>query len=82
MIQYLSRTSFEVLLQHAQLNDITGMPDDCHYGNRVTAPDVAVETLGTVKTERTGHPKPGLEIHREAQITTGTFYIITLTVIH
>lgn len=57
---HLSRTSLEVLLQHAQLNDITGVPDDCHYGNRAAAPDVAVETFGTVKAEWTGHPKPRL----------------------
>lgn len=65
MSSHLSRSSFKVFLQHAQLDDITGVPDDCHYGYRVAAPDVAVETLGTVKTERAGHPKPCLQIHKE-----------------
>lgn len=64
MIKNLSRTSFEVLLQHAQLDDIAGVPDDCHYGNRVTAPDVAVETFGAVKTERARHPQPRLQMHK------------------
>lgn len=58
---HLSRSSFEVLFQHAQLHDITRVPDDCHYGNRVTALDVAVETLHTVETERTRHPQPRLQ---------------------
>lgn len=58
---HLSRSSFEVLFEHAQLHDITRVPDDCHYGNRVTALDVAVETLHTVETERTRHPQPRLQ---------------------
>ncbi len=90
MSSHLSRTSFEVLLQHAQLDDITGVPDDCHYGNRVTAPDVAVETLGTVKAEGTGHPEPRLQIHTEIHkwhrncicYGTETFYSIMWTVNH
>lgn len=60
MYSHLSRSSFEVLLQHAQLHDIARVPDDCHYGNGVTAPYVAVKTLHAIETERTRHPKPGL----------------------
>lgn len=70
---HLSRLSFEVLLQHAQLNNITGMPDHSYYGNRVTAPDVAVQTLHTVETEGTGHPKPSLFTH------SNTFSDVVLT---
>lgn len=78
MCSHLSRTSFEVLLQHAQLDDITGVPDDCHYGDRVAAPDVAVETLGTVKTKRTGHPKPCLQIDKEKhRLSTSCEHLIT-----
>lgn len=64
---HLSRSSFEVLFQHAQLHDITRVPDDCHYGNRVTALDVAVETLHAVETERTRHPQPRLHTQRTTQ---------------
>ena len=67
MYSHLSRSSFEVLLQHAQLDDITRVPDDGHDGNGVAAPHVAVETLHTVETERTGHPQPGL--HAQGQNT-------------
>lgn len=63
--KYLPRASFKVLLQHPQFNDITGVPDDRHYGNRVTAPDVAVNPLDTVKTERAGHPEPCLQAHTD-----------------
>lgn len=72
---HLPWTSSEVLLQHAQLKDITGMLDDCHYGNGVAAPDVAVEALGTVETERSTHPKPGLATHEEP--TLHTSYTLT-----
>lgn len=47
-IKYLPRASREVLLQHSQLDDITGVLDDGHDGNGVTAPDEAVQPLGTV----------------------------------
>lgn len=68
---HLSRSSFEVLFQHAQLHDITRVPDDCHYGNRVTALDVAVETLHTVETERTRHPQPRLQKQHSTNHTYG-----------
>lgn len=57
---HLSRAGFKVFLQHTEFHDITGVPDDCHDGNRVTAPDVAVDTLSAVETKRSRHPKPCL----------------------
>lgn len=59
--KYLSRVSCEVVLQHPQLNDITWVPDDCHNGDRVTAPDITEETLSAVKKKWTRHPKPSLQ---------------------
>lgn len=64
MSSHLSGTSFEVLLQHPQFDDITGVSDHCHYSDGVTAPNVAEETLCTVETEGTGHPKPRLNTRR------------------
>lgn len=60
---YLSGSSSEVFLQHSQLDDVAWMSDNRHYGNRVTASDVAVKALHTVETERAGHPQPGLLTH-------------------
>lgn len=65
MSSHLTGTSFEILLKHAQLDHIARVPDDRHYGDRVAAADVAVEALGAVETERTGHPQPRLQAERE-----------------
>lgn len=58
---YLSRASCEAVLQHSQLDDITGVPDDCDDGDRIAAPDITEEALSAVKKERTRHPKPSLQ---------------------
>lgn len=75
--KYLPRASCEVILQHPQLNDITWVPDDCHNGDRVTSPDIAEETLSTVKTKRTRHPKPSLQNHKliQRKMTNDTMFV-------
>lgn len=60
---HLAGSSPEVLFQHAKLDDVAGVPDHRQDGDRVAAPDVAVQALSAVETKRAGHPQPRLQRH-------------------